>query len=63
MARILKRAPVLVALILTAALLTGTAVAAAPANDNFAAATELTGPEAIASGAEPFYIIGAIAGG
>ena len=50
MARILKRAPALVVLLLTAALLSGTAVAAAPDNDNFASAAELNGGEAVASG-------------
>ena len=50
MASILKRVPVLAALVLTAALVSGTAVAAAPANDNFAAATEITGRDVAVSG-------------
>ena len=50
MASILKRVPVLAALALTAALLSGTAVAAAPANDDFAAAIEISGRDVAASG-------------
>ena len=49
MRRIRMRIPMLV-VVLTAALLTGTAAAAAPDNDNFASAAELQGREASASG-------------
>jgi hypothetical protein len=49
MGRIRMRIPMLV-VVLTAALLTGTAAAAPPLNDNFASATELQGVEVFASG-------------
>jgi len=44
------RVLLLALLVLTAALLTGTAAAAVPVNDNFATASELSGREAAASG-------------